>query len=145
MAYISAAEVAIIRTNLKAAFPPAKGWKFGVRLSSGHLGVEVSLLAGPVVLLGYDYNPYAQDADTARTSSEAQHRNAVLAQTSGSINHYHFREHYTPDTVKILESIIAITMAKHWDRSDIQSDYFSCAFYPSFSVGTYSKPYVQTT
>ena len=141
MAYISAAEVATIRADLKAAFPPAKGWKFAVRLSSGHLGVDVSLLAGPVALMGYHFDPYARDADTPRTSSEAKHRDAVKAQTSGGINHYHFRDQYTPDTVEILESVIGITLKTHWDKSDIQSDYFNCAFYPHFEIGTYAKPY----
>ena len=144
MAYISAAEVATIRTNLAAAFPKAKGWKFGVRLSSGHLGVDVTLLAGPVALMGYQYDAYDTNPATARTASGAQARGSVKAQTTGGINHYHFREQYTPDTVKILESVIGITMAKHWDESDIQSDYFNCAFYAHFEIGTYAKPYTLT-
>lgn len=144
MAYMSTEHAARIRADLKAAFPAADGWKLSVAKSSGSLGIDVTILAGPVDFMAYDYDPYAHDGDTPRSASHAQAMGRVKAQTEGGINHYHFRDHYTPETVAVLEKLIGIVLKEHWDKSDIQSDYFNCAFYPHFAIGTWRNPYVKT-
>lgn len=145
MAYMSTEHAARIRANLKQAFPPAEGWKIRCKKSSGSLGIDVAIDAGPVDLMAYDFDPYARDAETPRTAAEAQARGRVKPQVSGGINHFHYREQYTPETVATLEKLIGIVMAEHWDKSDIMTDYFHCAFYPHFEVGAWDKPYQKVT
>ena len=141
MAYMSTEHAARIRADLKKAFPASEGWKIRCAKSSGSLGIDVTICAGPVDFMAYDYDPYTHDAETPRTASHAAAMGRVKPQVEGGVNHYHFRDHYTPETVAILVKLIGIVLKEHWDKSDIQSDYFHCAFYPHFAIGTWSEPY----
>jgi hypothetical protein len=121
MAYISAQDVAAIRTELKAKFPK---WKFSVRKSSGSLSVDVTILKGTANFEGKDYaqvNQYwidshwkdQQDAEVLKDINEIMH-NAPGRQDASR---------------------------KFFDHSDAQTDYFHTAFYTHLSIGSWNKPY----
>lgn len=112
MAYISAAEVKVIRDNLKAAFPAKDGWKFSVR-GDNHTAVRVAIMAFPK---GYDFPGHAQ------------------------VNHYHIdTSGYGDKEKEVLKKVSAIVHEKHWDKSDIMTDYFNCAFYVTIEIGKWDK------
>lgn len=89
----------------------------------------------------YDNFTRLEPHDMPRTASEAKAMGRVKAQITGGVNHYNFRDQYTPEAVEILEKLIGIVLKEHWDKSDIMTDYFNCAFYPHFAIGTWSEPY----
>ena len=123
MAYITAAEVKIIRDNLKKAYPEIK---FSVR-NDNHSTVRVTIKESP-----YKFE-----------LNGAEYRD---------VNRYHFygaseclnhnEELVKPHThQKMLKNILEIIGAKHWDKSDSMTDYFCCAFYYYLSIGSYDAPY----
>lgn len=122
MAYISAADVKVIRNELKVLFPLNQGWKFSVR-GRDHQAVEVTVLQAPVDLLRGD-------------KSDRGHIN---------VNHYWLADHYTGRAYGVLKLIADVISRKHWDKSDIQTDYFSCAFYYNMHIGAYDVPFVHVT
>jgi len=109
MAYISAAEVKVIRNNIKAAYPVKDGWKFSVR-GDNHTAVRVALMAYPK---GYEFPGHA------------------------SVNHYYIEtmESIGEKEKEVLKTVSKIVHAEHWDKSDIMIDYFNCAFYVTMEIG----------
>lgn len=137
MSYMSTQQAAKIRSGLKAAFPAKDGWKLSVRKSSGSLGIDVTFLAGPHHFVAYDYHPY----HTGVIAPEDRDRKTV---THSQINEYHYEEHYAPASAAVIKKALDVIMEDHWDKSDIQSDYFHCAFYLHVAIGEYDKPYACT-
>jgi hypothetical protein len=120
MAYITAQDVAAIRTELKEKFPK---WKFSVRKSSGNLSVDVTILKGTAAFEGKDYaqvNQYwidshwkdQQDAEVLKDINEIMHN--APGRAGGRV---------------------------FFDHSDAQTDYFHTAFYTHLSIGSWNKPY----
>lgn len=120
MAYISATDVAAIRTELKQAFPK---WKFSVRKGSGSLSVDVNILRGTCKFEDKDYaqvNQYwIQDHWTDLDDQEALIRiNEIMHNAPGRAGGKVF-----------------------FDESDAMTDYFHTAFYTHLSIGQWNKPY----
>jgi aconitase B len=115
MAYISAEEVKEIRNNLKAAFPAKDGYKFSVTRQHG-TEVSVSIMEAPIE----SKDSYVQ------------------------VNHYYIDNHYEdqPEWKEFLNKVSEIVHEKHWDKSDLQSDYFHCAFYVSINIGKWDRPFI---
>ena len=122
MAYISTAEVAAIRGQLKEKFPQLK---FGVR-KHHHSSVDVTIKSGTIDFSDIlDSNGYAQ------------------------INQYWLDR--TGEHKKLFEGILKVIKTapgtvkggREWfDESDAMTDYFHTAFYMSVNVGAWNKPYV---
>jgi len=120
MAYINAADVKIIRNELKVLFPANQGWKFSV-VNRDHMAVSVTVLQAPINLLkGSD-------------------------RTHSSVNHYWLADHYDGAVRAVYTLINDIVARKHWDKSDIQTDYFNCAYYYDINVGDYNTPFEYRT
>ena len=51
---------------------------------------------------------------------------------------------FTPEQTDYLNELREALMHDHWDKSDIMSDYFSCAFYPYLEIGRWDKVYICT-
>lgn len=113
MAYISAAEVKEIRDNIKAAYPVKDGWKWSVR-GHNHSSVKASLMAYPK---GYKFPGHSD------------------------VNYYYIdrMENVGEKEKEVLTKVKEILFAKHWDESDIMTDYFNCAFYVSMEIGRWNK------
>lgn len=61
--------------------------------------------------------------------------------TSGSRSaHYAF----STEQAEYLNALREALMHDHWYKSDIMSDYFSCAFYPYLEIGRWDKGYICT-
>jgi hypothetical protein len=61
------------------------------------------------------------------------------------VNHYWLDSHYNGLALEYLEKVKAIMSVEHWDKSDIQSDYFHCAYYMHINIGAWDKPFEVTT
>lgn len=143
MAYMSAADAAIIRADLAAAFPKGKGWKFSVRKGQG--SVSVNILAAPVRFEAWDWDSYAPDSSNIpRSAYHAKCDKRRRPVTLEDVNHYWFKDHHPGRSAAVFRKALRIIMRKHWDKSDTQSDYFNCAFYVNFGVGDTGKPCVYT-
>ena len=57
------------------------------------------------------------------------------------INHYYLEYSFTGIALEYLQKAKAIMHVDYWDKSDIQSDHFNCAFYVGMRVGEWNKPY----
>jgi len=134
MAYIDAADVKAIRTELKAAFPNCK---FSVRKLHG-AKVVVTLLSGDV-----DFSNYhrAVWGESEKFDGYAQ------------INNYHYqndRDEYTAFFSAILDIMRtapsrgtgANSGTVWYNNSDIMTDYFDTAYYMNLFIGDWDKPYV---
>lgn len=79
---------------------------------------------------------YMNDADSV----------VKYVQTSGSIqiNQYYLDTQFSGKALEYLEKAKAIMHVDHWDKSDIMTDYFHCAYYVSMNVGRWDKPYKLT-
>ena len=61
------------------------------------------------------------------------------------VNQYYFQtdDRLTTDAKIIFSLIEEIVKKYHWDKSDSMTDYFNCAFYYSYEVGQWNKPFVK--
>ncbi|AWY09354.1 hypothetical protein vBRpoSV10_232 [Ruegeria phage vB_RpoS-V10] len=143
MAYITTEEVAEMRARLKAAFPLKDGWKFSLT-KEHHSSVNFRFMAGPHEFMAFDVDQYSLDPETPKCRAQAEAMGKFKAVTNGSVNHYWIADHWTPESAAILQKASDIIHLHHWDKSDIQSDYFHCAFYVSMGIGRWDKPYTVT-
>lgn len=134
MVYISKEQAADIRARLKAEFPAKHGWKFSVRID-GRIALRVGIVQSPVPLIAYEFDAYAHDDATPKSTGQAKILGRVKRQETGDINQHWYDSHYAAPTVAVLERIIGIVMRYYWDKSDIQTDYFHCAWYQTIHVG----------
>lgn len=125
MAYISAQDVAAIRTELKAAFPK---WRFAVRKGSGSLSVDVTIKQGTASFDDHFHN--------GRRHAE--------------VNQYwiqdHFKDASEREAIEMINEIMHNAPGraggkKFFDESDAQSDYFHTAFYTHLSIGAWGQDY----
>jgi hypothetical protein len=121
MAYITAKDVAAIRSELKQQFP---NWKFSVRKGSGSLSVDVTILKG-----------------TARFEGK----------THAQVNQYWIDQHWADAEDRMVLNKINEIMHNapgranpdrtFYDNSDAMTDYFDTAFYTHLSIGEWDKAY----
>lgn len=60
------------------------------------------------------------------------------------VNQYWYQEHFTGTALEALKGLIGVLFEGHWDESDIQTDYFHCAYYVNVNIGKWNKPYKVT-
>jgi hypothetical protein len=65
----------------------------------------------------------------------------VTKEQNISVNQYYLDSSFDGIALEYLEKAKSIMLVDHWDRSDIQSDYFNCAYYLNISIGRWNKPY----
>jgi len=132
MAYIKKEEISEIRKALKKAFPKVK---FSVRGDSQYSSVYVSIMKSDI-----DFNALWEEGSYRK---EHQYED---------INIYHYEKHY-PEHKDFFDKIMKIIKTapasaedgREWfDKSDIMTDYFHCAYYINLSVGKWDKPYEMT-
>lgn len=125
MAYISATDVAAIRTELKQKFPK---WKFAVRKGSGSLSVDVVIKQGTA------------------SFNDQFHNGRRYAQ----VNQYwiadHFKDSSERQAIEMINEIMHNAPGraggkKYFDESDAMTDYFHTAFYTHLSIGAWDQEY----
>lgn len=120
MAHITSSEVKAARMALRKAFP---NFKFSVR-GGGTLAINISILTSPLDMTkdlhGYGYatiNDYY-------------------------LSNYEHEEVYR-QILKVAKDAIAEAGNPYFDNSDIQTDYFHCAYYCHLNVGEWDRHYKQ--
>ena len=131
MAYITAADVAAIRKELKEAFPK---WKFSARKGSGSLSVDVTILKGTV-----DFSENFKDSFNSRRHCQVNpywiDSHWTNLEARAALNKINEIMHNAPGRADVLR--------KFYDRSDAMTDYFDTAFYTHLSIGAWDKDYEQ--
>ena len=59
------------------------------------------------------------------------------------VNEYHLERNYEGQQLRFLRGVYAIMKENHWDKSDLMTDYFNCAYYMSLNVGEWDKPHTK--
>jgi hypothetical protein len=112
--------VAEVKSSLKASFP-----KHTFSIKRGRATytptLTVTLVAGPTA---FSYEPDGTPSKSVQ------------------INEYH--PEFYKEGQKFVEKVLAIVKKRHWDDSDIQTDYFSTNFYLSIDQGAFGRPFVLT-
>lgn len=136
MAYVTQEIITKARTALKAL---NKEYSVKATLSGkGDISLHLAIAEGKIDFV----NNYCETIKTNRIQHDT---NDIVAwvqheQTIG-VNHYYLDSSFSGIALEYLEKAKAIMYVDHWDKSDIQSDYFHCAYYVSMQVGRWNKPY----
>jgi hypothetical protein len=125
MAYMNQEKKAVIAAKLK---PVLK--KYGVKgtLSvRNHLSIVLNVKAGKVDF----FTDYGDREDALKFGIQ--------------VNPYWFQDHFTGKSKQFLaEAFDALKGAGYYDNSDIQTDYFDCAYFYDINIGKWNKPYELT-
>ena len=129
MAYMNQERKAVIAAALKLA-TAGTGLKYSLKVRN-HSCISMTIKSGPI-----DFNSDYNQVGYLRYGPAA---------TPGYlyINKYYFHEHFSPGVQVVIRKIVdAMHSAGHYDRSDIMTDYFDCAYYMDIQVGSWDKPYI---
>ncbi len=136
MAYVSQEVITKARTALKAL-----NKEYGVKATfsgKGDLSLTLTIAEGKIDFL----NNYCETVKANRIQHDTQQAiDWVKREEHISVNHYYLDSAFSGIALEYLEKAKAIMYVDHWDKSDIQSDYFHCAYYISMQVGRWDKPY----
>lgn len=118
MKYATCKEIA---KEIREAFKPLSGVKVSVTSNVNHIYVQ--LMEAP-------FCPTVEPMEKG----------------SISVNQYSFMrsETLSVDAKVFFQLCEDIIKRHHWDESDSMTDYFNCAFYYSYEVGKWDRPFVQT-
>jgi len=135
MAFINQAGKAKIAAALKAAMPKDVKYTLAIR---DNMTVVMTIKSAPFDLMAMI---------NAKNKAQAEFRGDAFYEVKGNcqLNQYYLDKSFDGKALEILEAAKkALYSADYYDDSDIQSDYFSCAYYVQMNVGTYDKPFVCT-
>lgn len=135
MAYMNQEKKQSISAALKAVMP--KDWKWSLSVSN-HTTIVLTIAAAPHDLVGM---AQAKNDEIARQRGETQ---GYKIKDHFTLNHHRFDESEYGAAGPVLAAAIAALYADHWDQSDIQTDYFHCAYYVDVQIGRWNKPFVCT-
>lgn len=128
-AYRSTKDIAkTVRESLKKELP---GWTFSVR--TDHTSIDVALMSGPV--------PVQEDSASWDTGYAQLNHYTLLLHTHEEQEGRCNGAKLTPQGWEVLAKAAEILSREHWDKSDIQTDYFHCNFYRNIAIGKWDKPY----
>jgi hypothetical protein len=139
MAWVQKETVTKVREALKV-LNKEYGMKTSVSgTNSSSLNVRIS--SGKIDLIG-NYIETVGAANVMRDYEEV----AKYVKRTGyiQVNHYWLDTAYTGRALEYLEKVKAIMAVDHWDKSDIQSDYFHCAYYMNINIGAWDKSFEVT-
>jgi hypothetical protein len=135
MAYMDQIKKAKIAAALKKVMPA--GWKYTLSVHN-HSSITMTIKSAPFPLI---------DMINAKNKASAEFRGDVHYEIKGGncqLNMYYLEDAFSEPAV--LEVLInakkALYSADYYDDSDVQTDYFNCAYYAHMQVGTYDKPFV---
>jgi hypothetical protein len=136
MAYVTQEVITKARIALKAL-----NKEYGVKSTlsgKGSTSLSFAVSAGSIDFI-QNY------ADTITNNRSMQDVEAVVkyVKESGSIsvNHYYLDTAFSAKALEYLEKVKDIMHVDHWDKSDIMTDYFHCAYYINMRIGRWNKPY----
>ena len=135
MAYMNQQKKAVIAAALKAVMPA--GWKYSLSVQN-KMTILLTFKSAPVDLIAMIN---AKNAKQAERDGQVAYVNDGYAQ----LNHFYLESAFgaDPEVLAVMEAAKkALFCADYYNNSDIQTDYFDCAYYVSMHVGSYDKPFV---
>lgn len=125
MAYVSKEVIQHVRTGMKAIRK-----KYGIKATvagENSSTLKVTILSGTM--------------DFTRVNSDGEFISLDYLQ----VNRYWIDEYWSsnPKAQECLSAINALCSEMHWDKSDIMTDYFNCAYYININIGRWNKPYIK--
>lgn len=140
MAYITKEEVQEKRRLITALCK-----EYGVTATvsgSNSSTLTVTIRKGQIDFIGN----YVDTVDTYPTNSQQQKDNALFYKKRGfmTVNHYCIDWQFTGIALDFMMELLQIMKIGHYDRSDIMTDYFHCAWYIEIIIGGWDKPYILT-
>lgn len=136
MAYVTQEVITKARTALKAL-----NKEYGVKATfsgKGDSALYLTIAEGKIDFL----NNYCETVKANRIQHDTQQViDWVKREEHVSVNQYYLDSSFSGIALEYLEKAKAIMYADHWDKSDIQSDYFNCAYYVNMNIGRWNKPY----
>jgi hypothetical protein len=136
MAWVHKDTVTKVRNGLKLL-----NKEYGMKTSvsgTNSSSLNVRIISGKIDLI-QNYIDTVNAANVMRDYEEVvkyMQRNRYV-----QVNHYWLDSHYNGLALEYLEKVKAIMSVDHWDKSDIQSDYFNCAYYMHINIGAWDKPF----
>lgn len=139
MAWVQKETVTKVREALKVL-----NKEYGMKTSvsgTNSSSLNVRITSGKIDLIG-NYIETVGAANVMRDYEEV----AKYVKRTGyiQVNHYWLDTAYTGRALEYLEKVKAIMAVDHWDKSDIQSDYFHCAYYMNIHIGAWNKSFEVT-
>lgn len=111
--------------------------KYGIKGSlsvNNHSSIYLNIKSGPIDFIG-NYN--------ATVAEEPG--NYHVAKDYLQVNVYWIQDHFTGVAREfLLEAVMALKGAGHYNNSDAMTDYFDIAYYYNINVGQWNKPYELT-
>jgi hypothetical protein len=136
MAYVTQEVIIKARAALKAL-----NKEYGVKATlsgKGDSTLHLTIAEGPIDFIGN----YCRNVATKRHQRDTEQVIAwVTKEQNISVNQYYLDSSFDGVALEYLEKAKEIMYVDHYDHSDIQSDYFNCAYYVNISVGRWNKPY----
>jgi hypothetical protein len=136
MAYVSQEVITKARAALKAL-----NKEYGVKATfsgKGGLCLNLTIAEGKIDFV----NNYCETVSANRRMHDTQSVvDWAKKEQHLSVNQYYLDSSFSGIALEYLEKAKAIMHVDHWDKSDIQSDYFNCAYYVNMQVGRWNKPY----
>lgn len=116
MAYIRKEDKAVIAAALKVALKDYPTVKYSLAIEH-HSKIICTISKGPASLV-------------------------VGGKLHQQVNHYHIDSNFTGEASIILNKINECLHIGHYDHSDVQTDYFDCAWYVGINIGKWDKDYI---
>jgi hypothetical protein len=142
MAWVQKETVTKVREGLKAL-----NKEYGMKTSvsgTNSSSLKVRILSGKIDFIQNRIDMLTNDH--RYTEAEKAHNIQYMTEFNSGIqvNHYWLDTAFSGIALEYLEKVKAIMQVDHWDKSDIQSDYFHCAYYMNIDIGKWDKPYELT-
>lgn len=139
MAWVQKETIDKVRAALKVL---NKGYGMKTSVSgTNSSSLKVRIVSGKLDLIGN----YIETVGAANVMRDYEEVAKYIKRTGYiQVNHYWLETNYTGTTLEYLEKVKVIMAVDHWDKSDIQSDYFHCAYYMNIDIGKWDKGYEVT-
>lgn len=137
MAYITKSEVQEKRKQINAL---CKLYGVSATVSGANTSsVTVTIRKGKIDFLGN----HVQTVKSLAYADDRTESLAIIRQNQGhfNCNHYYLDRQFSGDALYFLNEVLAILKIGHYDKSDIMTDYFNCAWYIHINIGQWDKPY----
>lgn len=136
MAYVTEEIINKARTALKAL-----NKQYGVKATfsgKGSSSLRLTIAEGSVDFIG----SYCETIVAKRQMRDAE---GVIEWAQKEmyiqVNQYYLDSSFSGLPLEYLEKAKEIMYADHWDKSDVMTDYFHCAYYVSINIGRWNKGY----
>jgi hypothetical protein len=137
MAYITKEEVKAKSIKLKEI-----NKKYGIKATfsgSNSSTLTLTISSGKIDFIA-NYSWHVQSVYGVPSACVA----GVIKSKHLQVNHYHLNRSFSFEALEYLEEVYELMKEGHYDRSDVQTDYFECSWYNSINIGRWNRGYEVT-